>query len=560
MGKDKDKSLPVEAAELRRRAEKRLRTKSPEVDSPRTDDEAQRLLHELQVHQVELEMQNEELRRARVDVETALEKYTDLYDFAPASYFTLDRSGIIRAVNLTGATLLGVERSRLLGQRFGQFIATDARSAFTVFLQNVFESRAKDACEVALLKEGPHPHSVRIEAVAAAAGQECRIAVIDITERKWAEDKLRISEHQLAEAQRLVHLGSWQWDSIADKVTGSEEFYRIFGRFFSSYDEFLELVHADDRDRVNTAVHDTLDRKSAYNIYYRVVRPDGTIRIIQALGEAVTNGAGTVVRMIGTAQDVTEQRQLKEKLEILHTELAARAAELAAANIELAAANIELEAFNYSVSHDLRRPLTIINSYCQVIQEMCGSKLDDECKRYVREMYEGTLSMDRLIDTLLKFSRITRVEVRHDKVDLSSIVQEMAMGLELSGPERRVIFKIAKGIVVDGDAGLLRVVLNNLLGNAWKYTGDRKETVIEFGVTEIAGKSACFVQDNGPGFDMAYADKLFIPFQRLPGTKVDGHGIGLATVERIVRRHGGKVWAVGELGKGATFFFTLAAY
>lgn len=224
---------------------------------------------------------------------------------------------------------------------------------------------------------------------------------------------------------------------------------------------------------------------------------------------------------------------------------------------ELEALNQELEAFNYTVSHDLRRPLTVINGYCQLVQELYGNKLDERCRGYFREMYEGTLSMNQLIDTLLEFSHISRVEMHHEKVELSKMAGEVALGLKASEPGRRVTFRIAEGIMADGDAGLLQMVLDNLFGNAWKFTRNQTETVIEFGVTEIEGKQAFFVRDDGPGFDMAHADKLFRPFQRLPGTNVEGHGVGLATVERIIRRHGGRVWAAGEQAKGATFYFTL---
>jgi signal transduction histidine kinase len=138
-----------------------------------------------------------------------------------------------------------------------------------------------------------------------------------------------------------------------------------------------------------------------------------------------------------------------------------------------------------------------------------------------------------------------------------SAPKAVAAEFELAEPEQRVTFRISEKLTAEGDAGLLRVVLDNLIGNAWKHAGCREGAVIEFGVTEVEGKPTCFVRDNGPGFDMAHADKLFVPFQRLPGTSVEGHGIGLATVERIVRRHGGRVWAESEPGKGATFYFTL---
>ena len=179
---------------------------------------------------------------------------------------------------------------------------------------------------------------------------------------------------------------------------------------------------------------------------------------------------------------------------------------------------------------------------------------------YIHEAYDGTLSMNRLIDALLNFSRMGHVELRREAVDLSAMAHEVAAELKLAEPARRVTFLIADGVGAEGDASLLRVVLDNFLGNALNYTGMREEAVIEFGTTEVDKKPAYYVRDNGAGFDMADADKLFIPFQRLPGASAcRGFGIGLATVERIIRRHGGKVWAEGEMGKGAKFYFTLGS-
>ena len=245
----------------------------------------------------------------------------------------------------------------------------------------------------------------------------------------------------------------------------------------------------------------------------------------------------------------------------LNTDLAARAAELEAANVELEAVNMELEAFNYTVAHDLRNPLNVISSYCQVFKELCGDKLDEQCMHYIQETYNGTLRMNRLIEALLDFSRMAHAELNRAGIDLGSIAKEVAEELKGTGDARRVEIRIADGIVANGDANLLRVVLANLLGNAWKYTATREEqALIEFGTTEIDGKPVYFVRDNGAGFDNADADKLFVPFQRLPGAEeYRGFGIGLATVDRIIRRHGGKVWAEGEPGKGATFYFTLPA-
>ena len=227
---------------------------------------------------------------------------------------------------------------------------------------------------------------------------------------------------------------------------------------------------------------------------------------------------------------------------------------------ELEAANKELEAFNYTVAHDLRQPLNMVNGYCQAIDKLCGGQLKDECKDYLKEAYRSTLRMNGLIEALLKYSRMGHVEPHREMVDLSMLAHEVADMLKRTEPERQVDFQIAGGIAANGEANLLRVILDNLLGNAWKYTRMQEKAVIEFGVRDISGVLTYFVRDNGAGFDMADADKLFTPFVRLPDAeKYKGFGIGLATVERIVLRHGGKVWAEAETGKGACIYFTLPA-
>ena len=183
-----------------------------------------------------------------------------------------------------------------------------------------------------------------------------------------------------------------------------------------------------------------------------------------------------------------------------------------------------------------------------------------QCTSYLEEAYSGTLRMNQLIEALLNFSRLGHVELCRETVDVTAMAHEIAVDLMLAETERRVTFRIADGVIAEGDANLLRVVLDNLLGNAWKYTGTQDEVIIEFGTTEVDGRAVYYVRDNGAGFDMAHADKLFVSFQRLPGAKESsGFGIGLATVERIIRRHGGRVWAEGAPGKGATFYFTLPA-
>jgi PAS domain S-box-containing protein len=223
-------------------------------------------------------------------------------------------------------------------------------------------------------------------------------------------------------------------------------------------------------------------------------------------------------------------------------------------------ANQELEAFNYSVAHDLRKPLTVISGYARLIKGICAGQLPEECQNYLDDIYNSTLRMSKMIEALLNFANAARFQVRRRPVDMSVLAEEVAAELAFAEPARRVKFNIGDGVVADTDPDLMRVVLGNLLGNAWKYTSTRDEALIEFGADECDGKVVYFVRDNGVGFDPAEADKLFAPFCRLQqGEGIGGMGIGLATVDRIIKRHGGEVWAEGEPGKGATFYFTLGA-
>ena len=226
---------------------------------------------------------------------------------------------------------------------------------------------------------------------------------------------------------------------------------------------------------------------------------------------------------------------------------------------ELNAANKELEAFSYSVSHDLRAPLRSIDGFSQAVLEDYAGRLDDQGRDYLSRVRAATQHMGHLIDDLIKLARVARAEMKRETVDLSALAGEVLAELQKRDPDRRVECRIEPGLTAKGDARLLRVALVNLLGNAWKFTGRQPQSRIEFGaLRDTDGAPAFFVRDNGAGFDMTYADKLFGAFQRLHTShEFPGTGVGLATVQRIVHRHGGRVWAEGAVGKGATFYFTL---
>jgi len=255
--------------------------------------------------------------------------------------------------------------------------------------------------------------------------------------------------------------------------------------------------------------------------------------------------------LMSVIRDVTDRKEREAEIVRLNARLAARAA-------ELENANRELDAFNAMIAHDLRNPLNVINSYSQVVNELCGAKLDPTCREYLKETYNGTLRMNQLIEALLDFARLAHAEPSRQPVDLSALVREVAAELSYLAPHCHPALDVVPGVTAHCDPSLVRIVLQNLVGNALKYNCNKADLRISFGAVDKSGKPAYFVQDNGIGFDSADAERIFRPFQRLtlPG-EVPGHGIGLATVERIVKRHGGMVWATGHPGQGATFYFTL---
>ena len=244
-------------------------------------------------------------------------------------------------------------------------------------------------------------------------------------------------------------------------------------------------------------------------------------------------------------RDITERKKAEE--------------ELRKRTAELEASNKELEAFSYSVSHDLRAPLRSIAGFSNALLEDYAEKLDEEGKQYLQKIETSSELMGQLMDDLLKLSRVTRSELNFGKVNLSDIAQSVVNELQQAEPKRKIKMSITPDMMVYGDRNLLSLVLQNLLSNAWKFTGKTVEPRIEMGTIEHNGKQTYFVSDNGSGFDMAYTNKLFQPFQRLhKASEFAGTGIGLATVQRIIRRHGGEIWAEGKVGEGATFYFTLS--
>ena len=362
------------------------------------------------------------------------------------------------------------------------------------------------------------------------------LTALDISNRKQMEQELRASEEKYRTLvdHALVGIGIHQDNRI---VFANQRMATMFGY---TLEELIglpiaDLLHPEERSLALARVNGTDPQPPESKTYEtRLLKKDRSFFYALVSNSLITYNDR--VATLFTISDITDTKARKE----------------------LEEANKELEAFSYSVSHDLRAPLRSIDGFSQMLLEDYADKLDDQGRDYLKRIRAATQRMSQLINDLLTLSRISRADMYFEELNLTAMAEDIAAELKQSQPERDVEFIIEPNVKAYGDSHLLRIVLENLLRNAWKFTSKHKSAIIEFGVKEHDGKTVYFVRDNGAGFDMAYVDKLFVPFQRLhEQDEFEGTGIGLATVQRIVHRHGGTVWGEGEVEKGATFYFTL---
>lgn len=381
----------------------------------------------------------------------------------------------------------------------------------------------------------------------------------DITERKRVEDALRTSNARTRFSMEAAKLGDWQVDLKTMQTTRSLLHDQIFG--YTSllpewgYETFLSHVHPDDREKVRQTFQSSVDHSMRMELECRIIRVDGEVRWIWACSDSQREVSGGANAMFGIVQDITDRKAAEGEVHRLNAELEQRVVDRTA---QLEAANKELEAFTYSVSHDLRAPLRHISGFSRILLDDFATSLPDEAQHHLQRIDEGTRRMGQLVDELLNLARVGRRELTLQVVGLRSLVDEAIADLKPEVGSRNIEWKIGNLTYADCDAGLLKQVFHNLIFNAIKFTRPRQNATIEIGQKDHEGFPMIYVRDNGVGFSMKYADKLFGVFQRLHRAEdFEGTGVGLATVQRIVQKHGGRIWAEAELDQGATFYFTL---
>ena len=680
----------------------------PEPVAPRSPAEVRQALHELRVQQIELEMQNEELRRAQHGLDAERIRYFDLYDLAPVGYVTVSGTGLILQANLSAAALLAAARGVLIKRPISSIILPADHDVFYLQRGRAVGTGEPQSSELRMVKNDGTPIWVRLVAIAARdsdGAPELRLVLDDITRRKQAEEEisklnaelerqrvderarelrdayasltdfkaaldqhalvsitdaggqiiyandkfctvskysreelvgqdhrivnsghhpkafirdlwqtitsgrvwkgelknrakdgsffwvdttivpflgyggksaqfvairtditernraevaLQASEERMRLAAEAADIGVWERDLKSDTLIWDERMFAIYGlpvppQGRVSHQDWRERVLPADLAEQEARLQHTIATCGRDQREFRIVRAsDHAVRFIQAAEMVIAGAYGQPLRVVGINLDITERKRAEEEIGKLNTDLQRHAG-------ELVVANKELEAFSYSVSHDLRAPLRAVDGFSRLILKQQAGRLDDNGRRMLGAIRGETQRMGQLIDDLLAFSRLGRQQIEPVPINMHALALEVFDELAALEPERKLRRDLQVLPPARGTQALIRQVWVNLVANAIKFTKGRETGEIEIGVREGEDDGPVYyVKDNGAGFDMRHAEKLFGVFHRLHSQQeFSGTGVGLALVQRIVQRHGGRVWAEAEVDQGAIFYFTL---
>jgi PAS domain S-box-containing protein len=494
-------------------------------------------------------------------------RYRSIVDAAFDAIISLDEHHLITEFNPAAEAMFGWTRRQVIGRSFSETIVLPTlRESYLRRVIRPLGSHGLGKAGIRLELSALHssgrefPIELTVNGVAGGAVPQFTAIIRDVTARRAAID-LRRSEARFRDLTELS--ADWFWEQ--------DENFRFIGMKGSPFPllvpPYSDILGKTRWDLPGNPAHGTwedhrrlLERHELFREFeVHRIAADGSKQVLSLSGAPVFDDDGRFAGYRGVGRDITRRRRAEGEIERLNAELEERVKQRTA---ELEAVNAELEAFSYSIAHDLRSPLTSIDGFSHTLDELCGNVLGEPGRHYLGRIRAGVRQMSDLTEAMLSLARLSRVKLRSERVDLAALARATLEQLHEAQPQRDATLEAPEHLYAHGDPRLLAQVIANLVGNAWKFSGSKPETRITFasrpGDAADAGETVYYVADRGAGFDMAYAARLFGAFQRLHApSEFEGTGIGLALVQKIVSRHGGRIWADARPGVGATFFFTL---
>lgn len=487
-------------------------------------------------------------------------RFSNLFESAPDAMVIVDRLGNINLINSMAEKIFGYKRDELLGEPVEKLIPNHIREQHIVERSTYVASKPKSRVMAAnielygLHKDGSiFPVEINLSPSESSKGMQITSIIRDVSARKQTEREKQLVEARFGELVNNLPVGVYRYTMEDD------------GRFLEVNPAMLEIFDAESSGQLlSHAISELHCDMQSHQQFNNKLTMQGALHneevnmktlkgreFVAAVTAVVKQDIKGNTYIDGIVEDISERKRDELQIQKLNDSLRTR-------STDLEAINRELEAFSYSVSHDLRAPLRAIDGFSRTLLTGYADKLDETGQDRLDRIRAAAQRMGKLIDDLLNLSRVSRIKLEREKVDVSQIADEVAQELSHGEPERKVSFSIQPELSSQADSRLLRVVMDNLIGNAWKFTARQDDANIEVGQKLNGEGHVFYVRDNGAGFDMRYADKLFGAFQRLhDNSEFPGTGIGLATVQRVINKHGGRIWAESEIGKGTSFYFTL---